>query len=140
MTSSAAEKFIMSSDFATLKNDGTGTVSVTLGGSITVPGGQVASVRAVLNVGTKGSLIRSRIASSKDATRFYACTSLTYLRFGTILGMPGFHNVYGYVARTSPTQIECIVAVNNPYSDPLVTASGSETFTFEISTFIPPFA
>ena len=59
--------FIASTDFATIKNDGTDkTLSVTIPSSVVVAANSIYTQTSIVTVGSAVSNIRARIESSKD--------------------------------------------------------------------------
>ena len=136
---SKPESFILTTDFATLKNDDSVTGSVTLPAQI-LSASQIVTVSQDLEVGTIGANSRIRIASSKDGNEFYACTILSLIRTGQISGpLNVSYNVVAFMSRISPTVVRISVSVQNPYAEGMGMAFGSEVITFEISTFLSPF-
>ena len=139
--SSKPESFILNTDYATLKNDDNGTVTVTFPGSATVSAGGVRSFTAEIKIGGKGASTRSRVASSKDGNRYFASSAVSFTRNGTIPGpftVP--YTLSASMSRTIADTVTVSAFVLNPYSSELTCASGDETFTFKVNTFVPPFA
>lgn len=136
---SKPDNFILNSDYATLKNDARNSASVTFPGSQSIGANVVRSYQSTINLGEGGSSIRSRISSSKDSNNWYACTSIYYIRTGTVSGSPATYDLRGVITRTSPTEVTVIAAVLNPYGSTLVTASGDEVLSFLVNGFLPPF-
>lgn len=135
---SKPERFIYSSDFATLKNDDDGTTTVTIVGGAVIAPGATYTVSSDLTVGTQLGEGRIRISSSKlGSSKFYA-GYLGVNRNGTVSGSPAPYTIYALVSRISPTQSRCICIIQNPYPSNLTCEAGNETFTFKINTFIPP--
>lgn len=135
--SSAAESFIYTSDFATLKNDDNGTTTVTVPGGVSIAGGAVYTISADLTVGSQLGEARVRIKSSKQGSQFY----LGFFganRTGTESGFPAPYTLFALVSRISATQVRCTCMIPNPYSGTLTGAAGNETFTFTVNTFISP--
>lgn len=130
------EDFIISSDYATSKQDDRRTVSITVPGSITISGGSYDLRSQDIVMGSQGSIIRSRISSTKGGGRFYATSQLIAKRFNSSTFM--FYSVHATVVRTSPNTLRFMVITPNTYTESLTTVSGSETFTFEVATVIPP--
>lgn len=138
------EKFILSTDFATLKNDADTTVQVTFPGSQIIagsvgPAGSYAERHVDVNIGAQGAISRIQISSSKDSNIIHPARNVFYTRNGTVLGFSATYTIDAFVYRISPTTMRCSLFVPNPYSDPLTTESGDETMTFEVNTFLPPF-
>lgn len=135
-----AESFILTTDFATLKNDALGSTSTTAPGSVVIPPTAYVEYHADLNIGVLGSITRIQISSSKNANAIQVTRSVSGFRIGTSLGFPAPYGISAFVYRLNPTTIRCQVYIPNPYSDPLTTAIGDETFVFYINTFLPPYA
>jgi hypothetical protein len=133
------ESFIASSDYATLKNDGFITFSLTLPGGIVVPGSTNYTQGQDFTVGKIGASERARIASSKDGNAFYSTLQLSTLRFGSTAGSPTIYNNNAYLRRSGPNTLRAELVIYNPYTDPLVTEAGDQVFTFEVNTFLSPF-
>ena len=134
------ELFISSTDFATLKNDGTTDFTLTVPGGTVIAGSGQLLLTQDQTVGVKGASTRTRIASSKNANRFLIVPVMSMSRQGLVIGNPAFYEVIAYVSRVGPTQLRASVIIRNPYSDSLTCAGGDETFSFHVNTFVPPFA
>lgn len=133
------ENFISTTDYATLKNDGYITFSVTLPGGIVVPANDTYTQGQDFTIGSIGASERARIASSKDGNIFYSTLQLSTLRFGSVLGTPTIYNNNAYLRRSGANTLRAELVVYNPYSDPLITEAGDQVFTFEVNTFLSPF-
>lgn len=135
------ESFILTTDYATLKNDSAApiTLQVTISSGVSIPGNSVYSVAANATVNSNSADIRSIIHSSKNSAYYLVASSTYYMRSGTVLGFPGFEcKVYAAISRESATQIRLTAIIKNPYSSPLVFEAGDETITAYITTFISP--
>lgn len=134
------EKFMSTTDYATLKNDDSaGPVSVSLPAQI-LTADQIVTNSVDIVVGTINANSRMRMASSKDGGDYYVTTVMTMNRTGQVAGPTDVpYNVYAYVGRISPTVVRLSIAVQNPYSEGMGMAFGTETVTLEISTFLSPF-
>jgi hypothetical protein len=134
--------FILTSDYATIANDGQATGTVAVPASVAVPANGSRSFSTDLTVGGQGAATRSRIQSSKIGSKFYVGSVLASENTGTVLGIPGSpYTTYAFITRINATTARLLVYIPNPYSDPLTSDYGSvETFTFVINTFVPPFA
>lgn len=132
------EQFIVTSDYATLKNDATGAVSVTFPGSQSIASNQLRTYTNTATLGTRGASLRTRIMSSKHGS-WYSCSTLSFSRNANMGGMTVPYSISAFVTRTQPDEVTVIVSVLNPYDTSITTASGNETFTFELSTFLSPF-
>lgn len=128
------EDFILTTDYATSKGDGRASVQVTMPGGTTVPAAGFATVTQDFEVGSIGSIMRCRIASSKNSNQFYVTPQISFTRNAS----PGMYPIFAYVSRVSPSTVRATVIIPNPYNVSFSSASGNETFTFEVTTIIPP--
>ncbi|SIC60149.1 hypothetical protein [Mycobacteroides abscessus] len=135
---SKPERFIYSSDFATLKNDDDGLTTVTVVGGAVIGAGATYAVSSDLTVGSQLGESRIRISSSKIGSSRHYAGYLGVNRTGTVGGSPFSYTIYALVSRINATQVRCICIIQNPYGAALTAAAGNETFTFKINTFIPP--
>lgn len=128
--------FIVSTDFATIKNDDSdSTLSVTIPSSVVVAANSIYTQTSIVTVGSAVSNIRARIKSSKDG-RWVVGSSMSIYRMGS----PSFYDTLVTVTRESATQVRLTAFIRN--GDPslaLTGVSGAETFTAEVSTFLSPF-
>lgn len=128
--------FILNTDYATLKNDNEATVSVTAPGSAALASGGSLTYSADRVIGSKASINRVQISSTKDSNIKYGTNALIYSRTGSL----GSYSIYAYVFSSGPDTVRFQVLIPNPYGAPMTTEAGDETFNFDIDTFIPPFA
>lgn len=140
MPTSDPNKYILSSDFATLKNDDNAEVSITFPGSVAVATNAIKSYSADVTVGSTGACLRARVASSKDSTKWFSCPALQLTRTGIESGSPVPYGIFGSLSRIDATTVRVYAVVYNPYAGTLTTESGDETFYFRINTFLSPFA
>lgn len=129
-------QFILSSDYATLKNDDSKSTSVTAPGSQSIAGSGYLEYHSDLTVGAQASLNRVQISSSKDSNTRYATELLEYARTGSL----GGYNIVAYAFRISTTMMRCSIYVPNPYGGAMTSEAGDETFNFYINTFTPPYS
>lgn len=139
-----SERFILTTDFATLKNDNSGNTTVTFPASQSVPAavgstGGYTIFTSDLTIGVQGALTRTQISSSKDSNIPYTVRRLSYQRSGIVSGSPASYTIDAFTFRLNANTIRFQVMVMNPYSSALTTATGAETFTFFINTFLPPY-
>lgn len=137
-------QFILTTDYATLKNDDSDSSTVTAPGAQVVPAaigpvGGYVEYHTDVSIGTQGAISRLQIASSKGSDIVYSTRTLSFNRTGTILGNPADYSIIAFAYRVAPTTLRCQVYIQNPNSDPLVTEAGNETFTFYLNTFLAPF-
>lgn len=133
------ENFTLTSDYATLKNDATTSLTITLPGSLSIAAGGNYLLTATASIGTAGASERSQIHSSKW-TYYWLGNILSIARDGLVGGSPANYLTVAELYRSSATQVTAQVSIRNPYAGTLSTVAGDETFTFYVSTFLPPFA
>lgn len=131
------ESFISSTDYATLKNDGNGTATLTVPASQTVGSGGVYRIEASVAVGTAGASERAQIHSSVLGQRFVGSV-LSVSRTGVAGGSSSPYTILAHLYRSSATTLTAVVEIRNPYGSTLTGFATAETFTFYFSTFIPP--
>lgn len=134
---SKAESFIATSDFATLKNDDSETVSITMPASVVIPAGGSYILNQDISVGLASSEQRIRVRSSLLGSQYYNGL-LIVNRIATTAFGDALYGVYTMVARISPTVVRCSVVVPNGNIDPITTHNQAETFTFVVNTFLSP--
>ena len=126
------ESFISTTDYATLKNDGTATLTITLPASVAIASSTNYTLTSDVTVGTAGSSDRAQIHSSRLNKR-YVTNLLSIDRSGT-----DPYTILVSLYRTSATNLRAVVDIRNPYGSTLTTESTAETFTFYVNTFLPP--
>lgn len=136
---SKAEKFIITSDYASILEDGYAQTTVTVPSSVVIAGSGIYSVFQDIDVGKSGALLRTRMNSSKNPQE-YVTQQLILARTGIAFGSSAPYDVSAQLARISPTVIRCYMIIQNPYNVTLTGEAGAETVTFSINTFIAPFA
>lgn len=132
--------FILTTDFATLKNDDSSSTTVVAPGLAVVPGSSYLEYHSDLGIGVQGSITRIQISSSKNSNIIQLTRNVSGSRTGTVLGFSTPYSIYAFVYRLDANTIRCQAYIPNPYADPLTTEAGDETFTFYINTFLPPYA
>lgn len=139
---SKPDSFILNTDFATLKNSERGlTAQITVPGSVAVAGSGLYSPFVDIPITQSQAVSTARISSSKNSSRQLVGNATDFIRTGSVLGIPGaFYDLYAFIWRVSPNVVRFQVLIQNPYDDPLVGATGDETFTVYFNTFVPPFS
>lgn len=135
-----SENFILTSDFATLKNDALGTISVTIPNVTSIPAATVYSWSNEIVIGAVGSSVRAVIYSSKDIRKFYSTTVFFSYMGGTVSGSPTSVDIFCYLHRTSKTTLRLTCFLQNPYGSTMTITGLSQTVTANFATFLPPFA
>lgn len=134
------QNFILSTDYAALKNDGKATLSVTLPSSIVIPASTTQTWTSTVDVGTAGASIRSRITSTKDGLTWFGNTVSYYYSTGsTVGGFSADYFIYVSVSRVGATSVQLTVFMPNQYGSSMTVSSGlARTITAVFATFIPP--
>lgn len=138
-------ELILSTDFPNLKNDDRFGGTITVSGGIIIPGNSYVQGYGDAKAGKIGSLVRGRISSSKQTDSSgnpvsYTGQGISFNRTGTMMGFSVPYAVTCFMYRVSPTDVRIQVYIANPYSDTLTGASGDETITFQVNTYIAPYA
>lgn len=132
-------KFILTTDFPTLKNDDTQAGQLVLPGSLTVASGGNVTGTGDVTMGQLGAVIRGRIASTKNSDIFYSGQAIVFDRVGTFAGSPAPYPMACFMYRISATVVRFVVYIPNPYGGTLTLEAGTDTITLQANTFITPF-
>lgn len=133
------EEFILTTDYATLKNDDSGTFQLVVPGSMAILSGGFYSNTSNVTLGFKSANTRSQINSSRSSTIWTAASQVDFARTGTVLGSPSPYSLFTMINRVGDNTIEISVLIFNNNANTLTTQSGAETITFDIRTFLSPF-
>lgn len=128
------ESFILNSDYASISNDGTGTLSVTFPGSVVIPGSGSREFTSSIDIGVRGAVELSQISSSRMGKRYVG--SVISVNRGSV----DPYSIAVYLGRSSATTLTLVAIVVNPYNTSITTEGTAELFTAYVKTFIPPFA
>lgn len=132
--------FILTTDYATLKNDNKGSVSITLPSAILIPAAGIYSQSASIPIGVRGSSFRSRISSTKRTEQFVTNTVVySYSSGATVIGSPTNYDIFVTVTRANPTSLTLSVTIPNGFADPMSVTGLAQTITANVATFLPPF-
>lgn len=132
------EDFILTTDYATLKNDAVTSLSIVLPSSVIISAAGTAMYSATATAGSAGSSIRTQIMSTKD-NKWFTMNTVNYVYFsGASPG--GNYVVYVSLSRTSATTIRLLVSIPNKTGSTMTITGLSQTITADIATFLPPFS
>lgn len=140
------ENFILNSDYATVKNDATGTMTLNIPSGTTIPASSGSSYGLVnfetfLDIGETDAGIRGYISTTKFSG-IYAPFGGSYnvrvlTRYNTT-GTPVFDLYFTVILeRVSPTRLRLYCQIGNSFSFSL-TIMDSQTITFDLATFLSP--
>jgi hypothetical protein len=136
----APENFISTTDYATLKNDATTTLSVTVAGALSIATSTIHTDTTSATLGTAGAILRGQINSSRASSTWYVANAASFTRTGTVGGVGSSYSLNVSIIRTAATTVQLIAAIYNPYASALTTQAGTETITYSINSFLSPFA
>jgi len=135
-----AEKFILTTDYSTMKNDGHATTSLTIPGSINIAAGTTQTYSSTVSLGTSGGIYSAKIYLP-TVSAWFPGEFFTYALVGSTPTIsPAIYSVILNVFRSSSTQVTFQAFINNPYSNTLTTNASSVTLNADITSFLPPFA
>jgi len=134
------ESFIATTDYATLKNDDTDILFVTLPSSAIIPAADIITFTQDKAIGVASASIRSMINSSKDNIRYVSNTIAYSQAGGTVGGSPTNYEIYVTVHRVSDNIVRLSCFIPNPYGSTLSITGLSQTIVANVATFLPPFA
>lgn len=133
------EEFILTTDYATLKNDDSGTFQLVVPGSMNIASGGVYSNISNVSIGGDSVNTRSQINSTRASTIWVAASQVDFQRTGTVSGSPSPYTLFTSINRIGVGELELRIAIVNVSIDTLTTQAGDETITFDIRTFKSPF-
>lgn len=145
---SKPERFILNTDFSTLKNDDSAEYSFTITGSKVIAASPPYSYTQTetFNVGNEiGATQRVQIETSLEPDKWYSGSALQYIANGTFsVSGPTQYPTQIVVYRTSQTQVTVLVLIANqggPFgAGSLTTEATTRTVRVRVATFLPPFA
>lgn len=134
--------FILSTDYATYKNDAVGQVSLVIPASIVIAPNTSYTATQSVTLGTRGAPARTFINHSAEPTRWHIAPQIQVVASGidSISGARDYF-YYVYITRTSPTSVTLNIEIPNLAfgAGNLTTESLARTVTVNVATFIPPF-
>lgn len=132
------ESFILTSDYATLKNDAVGSLTVVLPSGTVIPAGGINQWSDTITIGTVGSSIRVRLVSTENNV-IYSTNTVGYVHTTGASGPATDYLIYATVHRINPTQVRLTVFIPNPYGSDLTVSGMGYTISARIATFLSPF-
>jgi len=134
------ENFILNSDYATLKNDGSTTLSVTLPDTLSIPPSTTYSISATASLGVAGASTRQRISSTKNAIQYITKSVVySYTSGATVIGEPFVYwSIFVFINRRTSDSVDLTVFIPNQYGNTMNITGLSQTITAKVATFLPP--
>lgn len=135
------EDYLLTTDFATLKNDATGTLTVTLPNTLSIPGATTYQNGQDITIGTSGASFRARMGSTKN-NKWYNSTTVVYAYSSgaTVDGSPSPYIVFTTLSKISADVVRLTVFIPNGYGSTMSISGLSQTITAVVATFLPPHA
>lgn len=133
------EEFILTTDYATLKNDDSGTFQLVVPGSMSIGSGTTYTNSIDITLGSDSVNTRSQINSSRASTVWVAASQVDFPRTGTVGGSPSPYTLFTIITRIGTNTLQISASIFNSNVGTLTTQSGAETITFDIRTFLSPF-
>lgn len=134
------KKFTLSSDFATLSNDGNITVQLIFPASVSIPasGSYSHTVQTTATVGSLGAVTRAQIETSVSPGLWFVGSGMQYVITGG--GGVAYQTVV-QATRINSTQVTVTAtAYNSSFGGAtLVTSSTAQIINVRLNTFIAPF-
>jgi len=136
-------RFILSTDFGTLKNDTqSNVISVTINAGTLFDPSNPQLGSATIDVGTRNAGIRARGASDK-----YGIWTVGTTLYSTVLVSvpsdpfipPFVQTLYCNLDRISPSTVRLTVGTDGTSGAPTFRVDDTQTITFVFSTFLSPF-
>lgn len=136
--SSAPGYFILNSDFATLKNDDNGTMTITIAAG-TIAGGATYTVESTSTLGSTNASVRAYMVASNASTKYCVGSSMTFAVNVTQAGATYDFSACANLERASSSTIRLYCNIPNFSPSDTLTINSSVTITAKISTFLSPF-
>lgn len=130
--------FILTTDYPTIKNDNSGSFSITIPASQAIATGTAYEQEVTKTIGTASSLLRITAKSSLDGREFSG-NSFMSIGYGDITPYGSTpYNIMIDVYRKSSTVIAVHVYIPN-LTPVTLTTGAAETITIKVATFLSPF-
>jgi hypothetical protein len=140
MSTSKPSRFLINSDYASLKRDGLAVVQTTLSGSTSIASGSTFEWHEDTTAGSAGALNLGLIQSANNGRGFHFMNAINFTKTGTVSGSPTPYSVLCFISRPSATTVRCNVQILNPYGSTLTTEASDDTITFAAYTLVAPYA
>ena len=139
--SSKAEKQILSSDYAAVKESPGGDIVINMPNSITIGAGQEWVASATLSTGVAKSSERVLIRPGGSTNFMVGHTIRVGFTYTTKLaGETVYGDIMATVWRSANGTVTARLSIFNPYDVPLNKTGGfTGNWTFKVRSFLPPF-
>lgn len=133
------QRFILSTDFATLKNSYISDPVIVTLNSQNISGGRAASSYMDIKIPTNDISLRSSIACNHFSNSWQQSMQVSFTETGKVSGSNASYAVLLFVSTVALDTVRCTILATNPYSSTLTMASGAVVGQFIVSSFVPPF-
>lgn len=139
MPTSKADKFILNSDFATIKNDsGVLSGSISMSGSQIVTPGNTLTQTVDIVIGTINAPMTFFIKHSYN-DQYNVSGNIQYIATGKVGGVDTVYTTVIYAYRLNATTVRLSVSTYNPNLTNLTTETTARTITLYVRTYLSPF-
>lgn len=140
--SNRPEQFILTTDYGTLKNDATGTISLSIPTGATIPAFGFVEYSNTLGIGTRNAGTRVQMSLSSDSgnwTPGHIREVLLRARLNTTGNPVVDYYQVANLERIDPTTVRLYCRIGNPYNFSITIVSAAQTVTANVATFLSPF-
>lgn len=133
--------FITHSAYASLKNDDTATIAVTVTNGTNIASGATATFTSgPVAVGETSAHVRARVTTTNYPGRWLVgATLIDHIEITVpALGFVDNQNIYITLRRVSATEMAAQCSITNLAPNTLVITGASQTITFYVNTFLSP--
>ena len=125
--------FILTTDYATLKNDTDNIVQITVPANVVIPANSFLQFTADITAAQPGAIVQTQVGDS-------------FMGQVLVGNQVVFHHdtfdpydVFCLVYRPNALTLRCVVYLPNPYGTPTTGINQAVTYTFYVDTYLPPF-
>lgn len=131
-------KFITSTDWATLKNDAIGQIALTIPNGAIIPPFGSTTWYTEMQLGTRNASMRTQMQSSLKPTEWTPGNMRVIDMNLNYAGTPSLETGVVSIIRTTPTTVRlyCTHFNTAPFN---ISVIGNQTITANVSTFLSPF-
>lgn len=132
------QRFILDSDYASLKNDSKGRIALVIPSGAVIPAGGSVTWSSELEIGTRNATMRTQMVSSLVPDQWTPGNMRAIDMLMNYSGSPSLETGMVSVIRVSPTRIRLYCTHFNfaPFNISVITG---QTVTADVVTFLSPF-
>jgi len=134
------ESFILTTDYATLKNDDQGTLTVIVPASLSVTASNTTVFSSTAPIGSAGAPMRVSLSvTGLPVDNSLIADTMEIVGEGTLSGSPQNWTIRAVCYRSSATNVSLRATIYNPDGATLILGNPQITISAKINTFLPPF-